>query len=192
MNITVYCGSSFGKNPIYREAAHEIGTWIGANGHNLVYGGSRIGLMGVVANAVLDAGGYVTGVEPRFLVEREQQHDGISELIMVETMSERKNTMIDKGDAFIALPGGVGTMEEIAEIASRIRLDLLDAPCIFYNIAGFYDSVERYLNLMAEEEFILSHERAAISFVSSLDKLAAALDKSAPLDAPKAAPHLSS
>ncbi len=177
MNITVYCGSSFGKDPAFRACAKDFGTWIGAHGHRLVYGGSQVGLMGVLADAVLDAGGKVTGVEPRFLIERELQHDGLDELIMVDTMVERMTKMIELGDAFVALPGGVGTLEEISEVASRIRLELTDAPCIFLNAAGYYDDFKRYMDRMAREGFILEHEYAKISFVSSVEEAAALIER---------------
>lgn len=172
MEITVYCGSSFGTNPAFREAAAELGAWIGNNGHSLVYGGSRMGLMGVVADAVLEAGGTVFGVEPRFLIETELQHDGLTEFVAVDTMSERKNMMIERGEAFLAMPGGLGTLEEISEIASQIRLKLLDAPCIIYNVAGYYDNFFRYLDRMTTEGFIRAYEAEHIHRAESIDDVA--------------------
>ena len=176
MNITVYCGSSMGNRPAYAHAARELGTWIGANGHWMVYGGSQVGLMGVVADAVLDAGGHVIGVEPGFMIERELQHDGIDELIMVETMAERMTKMVELGEAYVALPGGVGTLEEISEIASRIRLDLTQAPCVFFNVEGYYDDFIRYLDRMCADGFILPHEREAITFADTIEEVASALE----------------
>ena len=113
MNIAVYIGSDEGKKDIYRQAAQELGLWIGRNGHTLIYGGSAMGLMGVLANAVLAEQGKVIGVEPQFFVEEEVQHSGITALIVTETMSERKQKMMELADSFIAFPGGIGTLEEI-------------------------------------------------------------------------------
>ena len=118
MNITVYLGANAGNDPALAEAVRELGSWIGANGHRLVYGGSRSGLMGQLAQSALDAGGTVTGVEPQFFVQQELQHDGLTELIVTKDMTERKTKMIELGDAFIAFPGGTGTLEEIAEAGS--------------------------------------------------------------------------
>ena len=146
MNITVYCGSSKGDNPAFETAARELGDWIASAGHSLVYGGSAIGLMGIVAGAALEGGAHVTGVEPRFFLESSiPQHD-LPTLIPTDTMSERKAKMIQLGDAFVALPGGIGTLEEITEIMSRIRLRLTTAPCIFLNIDGFYDTFQTFLD----------------------------------------------
>lgn len=127
MNITVYLGANAGNDPALAEAVRELGSWIGANGHRLVYGGSRSGLMGQLAQSALDAGGTVTGVEPQFFVQQELQHDGLTELIVTKDMTERKTKMIELGDAFIAFPGGTGTLEEIAEVMSKVSLGQLDA-----------------------------------------------------------------
>ena len=110
MNITVYCGASGGNDPGYTEAARTLGRWIGHNGHRLVYGGGKVGMMGAVADAVLESGGKVTGVIPRFMMEKDLGHRGIDEMIVVETMGERKLKMIELGDCFLALPGGSGTL----------------------------------------------------------------------------------
>lgn len=119
MNITVYLGANEGNDPSLRKAVQELGTWIGASGNALVYGGSKTGLMGEIAKSVLDAGGNVTGVEPQFFMDEGFQYDGLTELIVTKDMSERKNKMIELGDAFIAFPGGTGTLEEIAESCPR-------------------------------------------------------------------------
>ena len=120
MNITVYLGASAGNDPAFLPAVQELGNWIGANGHALVYGGSKSGLMGALADSVLEAGGHVTGVEPSFFIEAEFQHDGIDDLIVTSDMAERKAKMIELGDAFIAFPGGTGTLEEIDEVKSAV------------------------------------------------------------------------
>ncbi len=171
MNIVVYLGANPGKNPFYREKARELGEWIAKHGHRLVYGGSAIGLMGELADAVLQAGGQVHGVEPRFFVEAVLQHKGVQELTVVETMTERKQKMIELGDAFIAFPGGTGTLEEIAEIISMTCLKLSTRPCIIYNINGYYDIFAAMLDHMVEEGFVMPENRAKIHFAKDLAEL---------------------
>ena len=134
MNITVYLGANEGNTPALKAAVQELGRWIGESGNALIYGGSRSGLMGALADSVLAAGGEVTGVEPEFFVKGELQHDGLTELIVTKDMTERKTKMIELGDAFIAFPGGTGTLEEIAEVMSKVSLKHLDAPCILYGL----------------------------------------------------------
>ena len=122
MNITVYLGANEGNDPSLRKAVRELGTWIGESGNRLVYGGSKSGLMGEIAESVLQAGGEVTGVEPQFFIDMEYQYDAITELIVTKDMTERKTKMIELGDVFIAFPGGTGTLEEIAEVMSKVSL----------------------------------------------------------------------
>ena len=168
MNITVYCGSSMGSDPAFENAARELGEWIAREGHSLVYGGSAIGLMGIVAGAALEGGAYVTGVEPRFFLDSPiAQHD-LPELIPVDTMAERKAIMIELGDAFIALPGGLGTLEEMSEIMSRIRLRLTTAPCIFLNVNGFYDELQAFLEKLAQTAFVEDYEYGEIHFCPTI------------------------
>ena len=164
MNIVVYLGARTGKNPLFREKARELGVWIAGQGHRLVYGGSAIGLMGELADAALSEGGEVTGVEPRFFVDAVLQHQGVQDLIVVETMQERKQKMISLGDAFIAFPGGTGTLEEISEIISMTCLGLTDKPCIIYNINGYYDILADYLDQMVAEGFMTPENRGKIFF----------------------------
>ena len=141
MNITVYLGANEGREPALKTAVCELGTWIGESGNALVYGGSKSGLMGVLAESTLHTGGRVTGVEPQFFIDAELQYDAIDELIVTETMAERRTKMIELGDAFIAMPGGTGTLEEISEVMSMCALGHLDAPCILYNLNGYYDDL---------------------------------------------------
>ena len=150
MNITVYLGANEGNDPSLRKTVRELGTWIGESGNRLVYGGSKSGLMGEIAESVLQAGGEVTGVEPQFFIDMEYQYDAITELIVTKDMTERKTKMIELGDAFIAFPGGTGTLEEIAEVMSKVSLKHLDAPCILYNLNGYYDSLKALLSHMTE------------------------------------------
>ena len=151
MNITVYLGANEGNDPALKQAVQEMGRWIGESGNALVYGGSRCGLMGEIAESTLNAGGKVTGVEPEFFVQGELQHEGLTELIVTKDMTERKTKMIALGDAFIAFPGGTGTLEEIAEVMSKVSLRHLDAPCILYNLHGYYDGLKVLLGRMIEK-----------------------------------------
>ncbi len=168
MNITVYLGALEGKDPALKEAVRELGTWIGESGNALVYGGSRSGLMGEIAESVLQAGGEVTGVEPQFFIEAELQHDGLTSLIVTNDMSERKAKMIELGDAFIAFPGGTGTLEEITEVMSKVSLGQLDAPCILYNLHGYYDSLKVLLHHMIDMGLSSEQRQAGIYFADSL------------------------
>lgn len=175
MNITVYLGANAGNDPALAEAVRELGSWIGANGHRLVYGGSRSGLMGQLAQSALDAGGTVTGVEPQFFVQQELQHDGLTELIVTKDMTERKTKMIELGDAFIAFPGGTGTLEEISEIMSKVSLKQLAAPCILYNLNGYYDHLIALLAHMIDMGLSTPERQEGIYFAETLDDIRAIL-----------------
>ena len=177
MNITVYLGANEGNDPALRKAVEELGTWIGASGNALVYGGSKSGLMGAIADSVLSAGGEVTGVEPQFFIENEFQHDGLTKLIVTKDMSERKNKMIELGDAFIAFPGGTGTLEEIAEIMSKVSLKQLDSPCILYNLNGFYRDLKALLNHMIEMGLSSKERQEGIYFAESLEQIERIISK---------------
>ena len=176
MNITVYLGANEGNDPTLKQAVRELGTWIGERGHDLVYGGSKVGLMGIIAESVLRAGGAVTGVEPRFFVKKELQYDAVTNLIVTETMAERKTKMIELGDAFVAMPGGTGTLEEITEVMSLLALDRLDAPCILYNLHGYYDSLQQLLERMIAADLSSEYRQRKIYFVKNLDELQQILD----------------
>ncbi|MBO7709732.1 MAG: TIGR00730 family Rossman fold protein [Lachnospiraceae bacterium] len=171
MNITVYLGSNEGKTPGLRSAVRELGTWIGSAGHSLVYGGSKRGLMGELAESVLLAGGEVIGVEPQFFIDMGFEYPEITRLIVTRDMSERKAKMIELGDAFIAFPGGTGTLEEISEIMSKVVLGHLDTPCIVYNLNGYYDCLRALLDRMVEEELSSDEKLKGISFVSNLEEI---------------------
>lgn len=171
MNITVYLGAFEGKESALAEAVRELGSWIGRNGNALVYGGSKSGLMGMIADSVLEAGGEVTGVEPQFFIDEEFQHEGLTELIVTADMTERKAKMIELGDAFIAFPGGTGTLEEIAEIMSKVSLKQLDAPCILYNLNGYYDSLKALLSHMIEMGLSTAARQEGIYFADSLKEI---------------------
>lgn len=171
MNITVYLGASDGNDPCLRKSVEELGTWIGNSGNALIYGGSKSGLMGAIADSVLKAGGEVTGVEPQFFIESEIQHDGLTRLIVTKDMSERKNKMIELGDAFVAFPGGTGTLEEITEVMSKVSLKHLDAPCILYNLNGYYDGLKELLAHMIEKDLSSKARQDGIYFAENLDDI---------------------
>ena len=171
MNITVYLGASEGNEPSLRKAVVELGNWIGQSGNTLVYGGSKSGLMGAIADSVLDAGGKVIGVEPQFFIEKEFQHEGLNQLIVTRDMAERKAKMIELGDAFIAFPGGTGTLEEIAEVMSKVSLKQLDAPCIIYNLNGYYDSLKELLNHMIKAGLSSEERQKGIFFADDLRQI---------------------
>ena len=175
MNITVYLGANEGNDPALKSSVMALGRWIGESGNALVYGGSKSGLMGALAESVLAAGGEATGVEPRFFVEAELQYDDLTRLIVTETMSERKAKMIELGDAFIAFPGGTGTLEEIAEVMSQIALQQLDAPCILYNLNGYYDGLKALLFHMIEMGLSTEERQKQIYFVENLADIKAIL-----------------
>lgn len=171
MNITVYLGALFGNDPEFLSAVKELGTWIGKSGNSLVYGGSKTGLMGELAQSVLDAGGEVTGVEPQFFVDADYQHNGLTELIITKDMAERKAKMIELGEAFIAFPGGTGTLEEIAEVMSKVSLKHIKAPCILYNLNGYYNSLKELLNHMTEKGLSSEERQEGIYFADNLAQI---------------------
>ena len=175
MNITVYLGANEGNDPFFKEAVRELGAWIGTNGNTLVYGGSKSGLMGELAESVLQAGGKVIGVEPQFFIDAGFVYDEITELITTKDMSERKAKMIELGDAFIAFPGGTGTLEEITEVMSKVSLKHLDAPCILYNLNGYYDSLKQLLNHMIKMGLSSENRQQGIYFADDMEDIKALL-----------------
>jgi uncharacterized protein (TIGR00730 family) len=154
MNVCVFCGSSTGINPAYAEAARSLGELLARNNMRLIYGGGNVGLMGIVADAVMAGGGEVIGIIPDFLLKREVGHRGITRLEVVETMHERKKRMADLADAFIALPGGWGTMEELTEVLTWRQLGLIKQPVGIINVNNFFDPLLDQLRKMVQEEFV--------------------------------------
>ncbi|SDU13562.1 hypothetical protein SAMN05428979_1838 [Stappia sp. ES.058] len=152
--ICVYCGTGEGATPAYLAAATELGRRIAAEGLSLVYGGGSIGLMGAVARATLDNGGHVTGVIPRFLEEREVMMQTVSDLVVTDDMHERKRIMFDRADAFVALPGGIGTLEEVVEVLTWGQLGRHRKPVALADINGFWRPLVDLLEHMREEAFI--------------------------------------
>jgi hypothetical protein len=160
--ICVYCGSNTGARPDYRVAAERLGRLLAERRLGLVYGGGNIGLMGVVADAVLAAGGEAIGVIPRGFVEKEVAHDGLSDLRIVSSMHERKAMMADLADAFVALPGGLGTLEEMFETWTWGQLGLHAKPCGLLDVAGYYEPLLAFLDHAAAEGFIKPRHRALL------------------------------
>ena len=158
-SVCVFCGSNFGAREIYADAAAETGRTIAARGLKLVYGGSKVGLMGVLADAALAAGGDVLGVIPGALVEREIAHAGLTELRQVSSMHERKALMADLSDAFIALPGGAGTLEEFFEIWTWAQLGHHREPVGILNVGGFFDGLLAFLDHAESEAFMRREHR---------------------------------
>ena len=174
MNITVYCGANPGRDPEFIRRAEELGTWMGINGHRLVYGAGKDGMMGAVSNAVLAAGGEVIGVTPDFFIIAEETHGELTELRITADLPERRQMMIDEGDAFIALPGGTGTLDEITEVMSLRRLGKLGEtrrPVMLYNINGYYDKLFEFLDRMTDEEFHRPSDRENILEVCSIEDI---------------------
>jgi uncharacterized protein (TIGR00730 family) len=160
--LAVYCGSRFGDAPAFARAADALGRLIGALGATLVYGGGRVGLMGTVADATLAAGGRVVGVIPQALMDREVGHLGLSELHVVQTMHERKQRMAERADAFLALPGGIGTLEELYEVWSWQQLGYHDKPVALLNVAGYYDALVDFHRSMHARGFVSDEQHDAL------------------------------
>lgn len=154
------------------EAARAMGRAIGEGGHTLVFGGGKIGLMGIVADTVQAYGGRTFGVMPRFLVDREQAHAGLDELVIVDTMHERKARMIAEADVFVALPGGVGTLEEIIEVLSWRHLGLIEGPVFMHNVAGCYDGMRRLLDDLIAAGFFPAAEREMLQVCRTTEEIA--------------------
>lgn len=171
MNITVYLGANHGKDPMLTKAVRELGTWIGKSGNSLVYGGSKAGLMGELAESVLQAGGKVLGIEPQFFIDMGLEYPEITKLIVTKDMAERKAKLIANGDAFITFPGGTGTLEEISEVLSKLCLGHLDAPCLIYNLNGYYGHLKAQLEHMIDMGLLDAAKMKNVRFVKDLDEI---------------------
>ena len=169
--ICIYCGSSTGARPEYLEAATSLGSRLARDGKRLVYGGARVGIMGRVADAVLEGGGEVTGIIPQGLMERDLAHQGLTQLHVVATMHERKAMMAKLSDAFIALPGGIGTFEELFEILTWAQLGLHSKPCGLLNVAGYYDQLLAFLDHSVREGFLAPKHRSLLQVESDPEAL---------------------
>lgn len=170
-SVAVFCGSSFGNDPAYEAAARLTGRTLAERGIGVVYGGGHVGLMGAVADAAVEAGGRVVGVIPRQLDDRELAHHGLTELHVVESMHERKQLMADLSDAFIALPGGAGTLEEIAEQWTWAQLTIHAKACGFLDVKGFWAPMRTMLASMVDAGFVRAEQSGIVSFSDDLDDL---------------------
>ena len=160
--ICVFTGSRHGAAPEYADAARQLGRELVARGYGLVYGGGKVGLMTVIADTVLELKGHVTGVIPSSLVSKEVAHLGLTALRVVDSMHERKALMAELSDGFIAMPGGIGTMEELFEVLSWAQLGLHEKPCALLNVAGYYDPLIQFLDRAVEQDFIKAKHRALL------------------------------
>ncbi|MBL0357135.1 MAG: TIGR00730 family Rossman fold protein [Chitinophagaceae bacterium] len=166
-SMVVFCGSKSGNNPLYETDAKLLGNLLAENNVRLIYGGGNRGMMGAVANGVLEKGGTVTGIIPEILNQFEHQHDEITELIVVENMHVRKRLLYEKSDAAIILPGGFGTMDELFEIVTWNQLSIHDKPIYILNTAGFYDALLSHISHMLKEGFLYTSLEDAVTVISS-------------------------
>ena len=184
-HICIYCGSSPGARTDYAAAASAVGKVLAQRGIGLVYGGGNVGLMGRVADAVIDAGGEVIGVIPHHLADKELAHERATQMIRVDSMHERKQRMADLSDGFIALPGGIGTLEELFETLTWLQLGLHRKPIGLLNVAGFYDAMLAFLDHMVEERFLKPEHRALMLVEENIETLIEAMQAFTPPDANK-------
>jgi uncharacterized protein (TIGR00730 family) len=174
-SLTVFCGSGFGNNPAWRDTAERLGRTLAENSVELIYGGAAIGLMGTVANASLDDGGSVTGVIPDVLVKKEIAHPGLTHLVTVDTMATRKSRMYELGDAFVALPGGAGTLEEFFEVWTQQHLGIHAKPVALLGPAGFWEPLLALLRSVVEAGFVRPELLEALIVVEDVEELLPAL-----------------
>lgn len=169
--LCVFCGSSSGIRPIYADTAQRLGTLLATRGIGLVYGGSRLGLMGMITNACLEAGGEVTGIIPKFMVDREVAHHGVTHLRIVDSMHERKAMMAELADAFVALPGGFGTWDEFCEIVTWAQIKLHSKPFAMLNIDGYYDHFLAQADHAVAEGFVRATHRELVQSAVTPEEL---------------------
>ncbi len=171
MNIVVYLGANFSNNNKFIVEAKSLGELVAKEGHRLIYGGSKSGLMGVLAISVLNNGGEVIGVEPKEFIDKGFELEGITKLIVCDNISLRKAKMMELGDIFIAFPGGTGTFEEIFEVIARVALKEKDSKCIFLNIDGFYNPIKELFNNMIKYELSNAEKIKNVYFIDSVDEI---------------------
>lgn len=171
MNICVFCGSGTGHNPVYAEAAQTLGRLMVKHHATLIYGGGNIGLMGIVADQVMSGGGKAIGVIPDFLMQKEVGHKGLTQLEVVGSMHERKRRMADLADAFVALPGGWGTLDELAEILTWRQLGLVKAPVSVLNTNRYFDTLLKQMELMVTEGFLSAQNLADVAVAETPERL---------------------
>jgi hypothetical protein len=174
-SVCVFCGAQYGKDPRYRAAAEAVGALCGASGIELVYGGGHVGLMGAAADAAMAAGGRVVGLIPERLLAREVGHRAISELIVTESMFDRKCQMITRADAFLVLPGGLGTLDELLEVVTLRQLGYHDKPVILLNLAGYWDPFLALMERAIEARFAAADTRRLVTVIDMVDQILPAL-----------------
>lgn len=184
-SVCVFCGSSSGNDPAYRATATDVGQTLAAGGITLVYGGGRVGLMGILADAALAAGGRVIGVIPEPLAAKEIAHSGLTKLHLVRSMHERKALMMELSDGFIALPGGFGTLEEFFEVLTWGQLGIHRKPCGLLNVAGYYDPLVAFLDSATDRGFLSAEHRRLVLEDTSITRLLSAMRAYRPMVAPK-------
>ena len=184
-SVCVYCGSNAGSKPVYADRAMALGNRLAKDGLALVYGGGNVGLMGIVADAVLEAGGEVIGVIPEQLVNWEVAHRGVTRLEIVANMHERKARMFDLADGFVALPGGFGTLDEMFEMLTWRQLGLGDKPCAFLDVEGFFSPLLAMMDRMVDERFLHEDQRRDLWHGEDLDALFAWMRDYTPAKADK-------
>lgn len=169
--MAVYCGASTGNKEAYQQRTKELGKWMSDKNYELVYGGGKVGLMGILADEIIENKGKAIGVMPTFLLERELAHQELTEMHIVSDMHERKRKMIDLADCYLALPGGPGTLEEISEVVSWGRVGEHQNPCIFFNVEGYYDLLADFFDKMVTEGFLTKDDREKIFFSDDLEQI---------------------
>jgi uncharacterized protein (TIGR00730 family) len=170
-SVCVYCGSSFGTDPAYLQATQDLARTLARNGLTIVYGGAHVGLMGALADTALAAGGQVIGIIPKQLVDREIAHTGLTELHTVTSMHERKALMAELSDAFVALPGGIGTLEELIEVYTWAQLKLHAKPLAVINTNGYYDGLAAFLDHALAQGFLPQTTRDALTVAADAEQL---------------------
>lgn len=180
-SILVFCGSNKGNNPAYETAAYELGKTLARRGMRLIYGAGNVGLMGILADSALEYGGEVTGVIPYFLREKEVCHLGLTELVIVQSMAERKLAMAERADAVITLPGGYGTLDELFEMLTLVQLSQANHPIGILNINGFFDPLIAQLNRMNEDKFLKDIHRNVLLSADNIEDLLAKMEQFEPI-----------
>jgi uncharacterized protein (TIGR00730 family) len=184
LRVCVFCGSQYGSDPVYRRIAGRLGEMLGAAGVTVIYGGGHVGLMGAVADAAIAAGGEVIGVIPTRLLEREVGHRAITRLITTKDMFERKQQMIDRAGAFVILPGGLGTLDELLEVITLRQLGYHDKPIVLINLGGYWDPFIALVDRVVQHNFALPTARTLYRVVDTVDQVLPALGIAQPPSAP--------
>lgn len=181
MNVAVYCGSRDGNNPIYLEKARELGEALAEKGYGIVYGGAQVGLMGAVADSALEKKGKVYGVMPEHLKKEEVVHHHLTEIYYVDTMHTRKAKMMELSDAFIAFPGGCGTLDEYFEVFTWAQIGLHQKPVILFNVNNFYDALIQHFQVMLQEGFVRKEQESIFKITNSVDEVMELLEQYIPV-----------